>query len=79
MLTRRQLLGASALLGSLLLTGCGFHLRGSFTAPFEKLYIQGGFNNPLIVRLRHMLEAGSNHRAESERSGCDFRALKRYA
>ena len=42
------------------MTGCGFHLRGSFTAPFEKLYIQGGFNNPLIVRLRHMLEAGSN-------------------
>ncbi len=60
MLTRRQLLGASALLSSLLLTGCGFHLRGSFTAPFEKLYIQGNFNNPLIVKLRQMIEAGSN-------------------
>ncbi len=58
MLSRRHLIGASAI--SLLLGGCGFHLRGSFTAPFEKLYIQGGFNTPLIVKLRQMIEAGSN-------------------
>ena len=58
MTTRRQLLGASLI--SLTLSGCGFHLRGSFTAPFTKLFISGNTNAPLLVLLARMITSDSN-------------------
>lgn len=67
---RRHLLGA-IVLGSLSLTGCGFHLRGAFSAPFQKLYIQGASNSRLVLMLRRMIEAGSNVQVVASPSEAD--------
>lgn len=37
------------------LTGCGFHLRGEATLPFERLYLPGA--SPLVVELRRNVVA----------------------
>lgn len=43
---------------TLMLTACGFHLRGEAKMPFEKLYIVAPDpNSPLITELRNNLEA----------------------
>lgn len=62
-LSRRKALGlaaASAL--TLATTGCGFRLRGSFTAPFETLYLQMRANTPFASNLKRAIEAGSSVR-----------------
>lgn len=49
------------LLASLLcaaLTGCGFHLRGMQTLPFDTIAIPG--TTPLRVEIKRAVEAGSN-------------------
>lgn len=65
-LTRRQILSASgALLGSTLLAGCGFRLRGHFDAPFETLYLQMTENTRFSGLLKRMIESGSSIRCVS--------------
>lgn len=45
---------------AILLTACGFHLRGEAVMPFKTLYIEAANpGSPLIGELRHLLEA--NH------------------
>ena len=65
-ITRRQILSASgALLGSTLLAGCGFRLRGHFDAPFETLYLQMTENTRFSGLLKRMIESGSSIRCVS--------------
>ncbi|OGS91194.1 MAG: hypothetical protein A2Z95_01665 [Gallionellales bacterium GWA2_60_18] len=48
------------LLMSLLLTACGFHLRGQVGMPFETLYLQStNPNSALAVELRRNLQANN--------------------
>lgn len=56
-ISRRQLLGSAALLS---LTGCGFHLRGSFSLPFKTLYVDMDENSPFRARLVRLLTSGSS-------------------
>lgn len=59
-LQRRTML---ALAGTLLLSsGCGFRLRGNFTAPFSTLYLQMRENTRFAAQLTRTIEAGSNVR-----------------
>ena len=55
--SRRALLGTLSLL---FLSGCGFHLRGSFTLPFKTLYLDMDSNSKFTATLARMLRAGSN-------------------
>ncbi len=54
----RRLLASSAAL--LALTGCGFHLRGSFSLPFKTLYLDMEENSPFRARLARLLTSGSS-------------------
>lgn len=54
--TRRSLLIAAPVL----LAGCGFHLRGSYELPFQKLYVAMPDNDPFTVMLVRNLKAMSN-------------------
>lgn len=58
--TRRALLSAAG--AGLLLSGCGFRLRGHFQAPFETLYLQMRENTRFSGLLKRMIESGSNVR-----------------
>lgn len=57
---RRSLLAAA--FAAPLLSACGFRLRGSFTAPFETMYLQTNANTPFYTVLRQTIESGSNVR-----------------
>jgi len=50
-----RLLAAAAL--AMLLAGCGFHLRGQATLPFETLYVDG--NTAMLVELKRNVAAGT--------------------
>lgn len=68
-LSRRSLIG---LLAAGALSGCGFRLRGSFTAPFETLYVRGvGENTPFYGTLSRALESGSNIKLVSSEDDAD--------
>lgn len=57
--TRRTLLGAFALTP---LAGCGFHLRNSFTLPFESIFLEMPKSNALTLSVKRQLKAASNIR-----------------
>ena len=62
-LSRRSvfaLLGSLA--GSVVLSGCGFRLRGQFSAPFETLYLQMPENTRFSGLLKRVIESGSDVR-----------------
>ena len=56
-ISRRLILGAAS---ALVLSGCGFHLRGSFTLPFKTLYVDMDENSAFRARLVRLLTAGSS-------------------
>lgn len=51
------LLGAA-----LLLSGCGFRLRGEATLPFESIYVQGAAASPFTIQLKRSITAGTQAR-----------------
>ena len=55
--SRRVLLSA---LSVVLFSGCGFHLRGSFSLPFKTLFLDMDSNSKFTATLARMLRAGSN-------------------
>lgn len=59
-LSRRGIL--AALITAPFLSACGFRLRGSFTAPFETMYLQMTTNTPFHTVLKQSIETGSNVR-----------------
>lgn len=56
-ISRRLILSAAS---ALVLSGCGFHLRGSFTLPFKTLYVDMDENSAFRARLVRLLTAGSS-------------------
>ncbi len=59
-LARRSFLLSSLALATAAATGCGFHLRGSYTLPFETMYVNMPKNNRMAAEIRRMLTAGTN-------------------
>ena len=56
-------LPASAFLllaSALLLAGCGFHLRGQATLPFNTLYVQAPALSPFALQLKRAVQSGSS-------------------
>lgn len=51
-----------AIIGCLLLTACGFHLRGQATLPFESMYVQTGGPSPFASEFARAVRAGSQTR-----------------
>ncbi len=49
------------LTAALLLSGCGFKLRGAVTLPFDSIYVQAG-PSPLVTQLKRAITAGSQTR-----------------
>lgn len=45
---------------SLALAGCGFHLRGQVTLPFDTLYVDGNVNSPFVNELKRAVQSGSH-------------------
>lgn len=58
-----------ALLLPLLLTACGFQLRGSYSLPYDTLYVALPETNALRATLRRNIEAASETRVVSEAKG----------
>jgi len=48
------------LAAALLLAGCGFHLRGTATLPFNTLYVQAPPLSPFALQLKRAVQAGSS-------------------
>ena len=44
---------------ALLLAGCGFHLRGQATLPFNTLYVQAPPLSPFALQVKRAVQAGS--------------------
>ncbi len=62
----RRLLLPCLLLLSLLLAACGFQLRGSFTLPYDTLYIALPKANALRATLKRNIEASTQTRVVDE-------------
>jgi len=60
---RRAVLAAAALGVAVLATGCGFHLRGSggsYTLPFDSLYVGLPESSPLAIDLKRNIRANGH-------------------
>ena len=67
-----------ALAGALLLSsGCGFRLRGNFTAPFSTLYLQMRENTRFAAQLTRTIEAGSNVRVVARPEEAELLDMRR--
>ena len=53
------------------LTGCGFHLRGSATLPFNTLYVDAPPASVFAIQLRRVIGAGSETRITNNRADAD--------
>jgi LPS-assembly lipoprotein len=60
-----------ALLAALLLAGCGFHLRGAATLPFNTLYVDASPASVFATQLRRVIGAGSQTRITNNAAEAD--------
>jgi LPS-assembly lipoprotein len=51
---------------AMLIAGCGFHLRGQATLPFESLYVLSGPGSQFATQLRRAVRAGSQARVTDD-------------
>lgn len=56
---------------SLLLTACGFHLRGASTFPFKTIFVTGSESTPLGLALRRNLKSQNNVQLTQEANEAD--------
>lgn len=47
---------------ALLLSSCGFRLRGEATLPFETIYVQGAATSPFTIHLKRSITSGTKAR-----------------
>lgn len=59
-LTIRKLLLVCVMLGSLLVSGCGFHMRGAVNLPYKTLYLSGTMTQELRLYLVRYLKTAVN-------------------
>ena len=69
-LARRSFL-FSALAFSLMAGGCGWHLRGHVTLPFNTLYVNMPINNKVAADIRRMIAASTNVTLVPEAEGAE--------
>lgn len=69
-LARRSFL-FSALAFSMFTGGCGWHLRGQVTLPFNTLYVNMPVNNKVAADIRRMIAASTNVTVVSEAENAD--------
>jgi LPS-assembly lipoprotein len=50
------------LIAALLLSACGFQLRGTAQLPFKTLYVQASSPSPFALQLKRAIEAGTSTR-----------------
>jgi LPS-assembly lipoprotein len=62
----RRLLLPCLLLATLVLTACGFHLRGSFSLPYDTIYIALPESNMVRATLKRNIEASTKTRVVNE-------------
>lgn len=60
-----------ALLCTLLLTACGFQLRGEANLPFETLYVQAPTGSQFAIQVRRMITAGSSTKIIDNAKGAE--------
>ena len=63
---------------ALLLAGCGFHLRGSATVPFNTLYIPGATTG-IALDLKRNIEAGTQAKVVNDPKAADKEAIQALA
>ena len=63
---RKAMGPVAALFATLLLTACGFQLRGSYSLPYDKLYIALPETNALRATLKRNIEASTQTRVVGE-------------
>ena len=66
--TTRVLAATSLLAATLVLTGCGFQLRGVANLPYETLYVDLPANSPIGAELKRTLRAGTKTRIVEDRA-----------
>ncbi|MES2562507.1 MAG: LPS assembly lipoprotein LptE [Pseudomonadota bacterium] len=54
-----------------LLAGCGFHLRGATTLPFDTLYVEAPQGSLFATQLRRVIGAGSSTKVVNTPAGAD--------
>jgi LPS-assembly lipoprotein len=59
------------LAAALLLSSCGFHLRGAATLPFNTLYVDAPRASLFATQLRRVIGAGSNTRITNNQAEAD--------
>ena len=59
------------LIAALLLAGCGFHLRGSATLPFEVLYVEAPPGSLFATQLRRVIGYGTKTRITTDQVQAD--------
>ena len=59
------------LLSVLLITACGFHLRGASLFPFKTIYVAGSEATPLGLALRRNLQSQENARLVDSEAAAD--------
>jgi LPS-assembly lipoprotein len=62
---------ALIVLVALLLSGCGFHLRGTATLPFSTLYVDASPASVFATQLRRVIGAGSQTRITNNPAEAD--------
>lgn len=73
-MSRRTFIASlAALPAAVVLTGCGFQLRGQQTLPFDSLYVGADQTTPFGAVLRQQITAGADTRVVSEAGEADAR------
>jgi LPS-assembly lipoprotein len=60
-----------AVIAALLLTACGFHLRGTATLPFATVYVDASPASVFATQLRRVIGAGSETRVTNNQAEAD--------
>lgn len=60
--SKRRLAPVAALAAALLLSSCGFRLRGEATLPFDSIYVQGSSTSPFTIQLKRSISSGTKVR-----------------
>ena len=74
MLTRHKThwqLTCVLMLSALLITACGFHLRGASLFPFKTIYVAGSESTPLGAALRRNLQGQENTKLVTSEAAAD--------
>ena len=68
-LARRSFLFSALAFSTLMASGCGWHLRGHVTLPFDTLYVNMPVNNKVAADIRRMIAASTNVKVLPEAEG----------